>query len=106
VNEHSTSGGIVRDCSRSVNHRVRRCTRRAVLVGASTSFLAVHAGADAVAVPIRLQAERLSKVASYDRNFEARAGDRVRSSIPTIGALPHEEELGTYSDAKLTKVYE
>jgi len=83
----------------------------------------VHAGADAIAVPIRLQAELLSKVASYDRNFEARTGERVRtlllmkqgdpessraaaemksalSSIPTIGALPHEEELGTYSDPR------
>jgi hypothetical protein len=78
--------------------------------------LAVHAGANAVAVPIRLQAELLSKVASYDRNFEARTGECVRtlllvkqgdpessraaaemksalSSIPTIGALPHEEKL-------------
>ena len=121
VNDPSTSRGIVRDCSRSVNHSVSGCTRRAVLVGASTAFLSRHAAADGIAVPIRLQAELLSKVASYDRNFEARTGERVRtlllmkqgdpesgraavemksalSSIPTIGALPHEEELATYSD--------
>jgi hypothetical protein len=78
--------------------------------------------ADRIAVPIRLQAELLSKVASYDRNFEARTGERVRtlllmkqgdpessraaaemksamSSIPTIGTLPHDDELATYSDA-------
>jgi hypothetical protein len=83
--------------------------------------LAARAGADAVTVPIRLQAELLSKVASYDRNFGARTGERVRtlllvkegdpessraaaemksalSSIPTIGALPHEEDLATYSE--------
>jgi hypothetical protein len=83
--------------------------------------LAAPAGADAVTVPIRLQAELLSKVASYDRNFQARTGERVRtlllvkegdpessraaaamksalSSIPTIGALPHDEELATYSE--------
>ena len=91
------------------------------MVGASSSFFARQVKGDGIAVPIRLQAELLSKVASYDRNFEARTGERVRtlllmkqgdpessraavemksalSSIPTIGALPHEEELGTYSD--------
>jgi hypothetical protein len=85
-------------------------------------LLSRSAKADGIAVPIRLQAELLSKVASYDRNFEARTGDRGRtlllmkqgdpessraaaemrsalSSIPTIGALPHEEELATFTTA-------
>jgi hypothetical protein len=85
-------------------------------------LLSRSARADGIAVPIRLQAELLSKVASYDRNFEARTGERVRtlllmkqgdpdsnraaaemrsalSSIPTIGALPHEEEVATFTTA-------
>lgn len=123
VNDPSSSGDIVRDGSRSINHPVSRCTRRAVLVGASASFLRPRrAAAESVAVPIRLQAELLAKVASYDRNFEARTGERVRmlllvkqgdpesnraaaemksalSSIPTIGSLPHDEEFAVYSDA-------
>jgi hypothetical protein len=93
------------------------------LVGASASIvLARSAKAEAITVPIRLQAELLAKVVSYDRNFEARTGERVRtlllikqgdpesgraavemksalSSLETIGGLPHEEELATYSDA-------
>jgi hypothetical protein len=97
------------------------CTRRAVLVGASASFLVARkAAADSVTVPIRLQAELLAKVASYDRNFGSRTGERVRmllleksgdpesgraaaemksalASIAAIGALPHEEEMATYS---------
>ena len=79
------------------------------------------AAAEGITVPIRLQAELLSKVASYDRNFAERTGDRVRtlllvkagdpessraaaemksalSSISTIGPLPHDEEVVTYSD--------
>src|SRR5439155_13682085 len=35
-------------------------------------------GAEEVAVPIPLQAELIVKVAEYDRNFVARAGDRVQ----------------------------
>jgi len=121
VNDPSTNLGIAADHSNSADHSVRRCTRRAALVGASASLLlARRAAADSVTVPIRLQAELLSKVASYDRNFEARTGERVRtilleksgdpessraaaemksalSSIPVIGALPHEEEMATFS---------
>jgi hypothetical protein len=84
-------------------------------------LLARRAAAENIAVPIRLQAELLAKVATYDRNFAARTGERVRTllvmkerdpesgraaaemksalaSIPTIGLLPHDEELATYSD--------
>ncbi len=113
----------VRDTSASGigNSAVRECTRRAALVGASTLLLRRTAAAD-VTVPIRLQAELLAKVASYDRNFAERTGDRVRtlllvkpgdhessraaaemksalSSISTIGILPHDEEIVPYSDA-------
>lgn len=99
---------------------VRRCTRRAALVGASALLLRRTAAAD-VTVPIRLQAELLAKVASYDRNFAERTGDRVRtlllvkpgdhessraaaemksalSSISTIGTLSHDEEIVPFSD--------
>jgi uncharacterized protein DUF4154 len=43
--------------------------------------------ADDVAVPISLQVELLLKVASYDRNLKARAGDQVR-----IAVLIHQED--------------
>jgi hypothetical protein len=39
VNGPSTIRGILRDSSKSINHSVSRCARRAVLVGASTSVL-------------------------------------------------------------------
>ena len=92
-------------------------------MGAPASLLlARRAAAESVTVPIRLQAELLAKVASYDRNFQERTGDRVRTlllekrddpessraaaemksalaSIPVIGALPHDEEMATYSTA-------
>lgn len=122
VNDTSRTRRILAASSRTIEDPVRRCTRRAVLVGASSCLLSRPAKADGIAVPIRLQAELLSKVASYDRNFETRTGERVRtlllvkqgdpesslaaaemrsalSSIPTIGALPHDEELTTYSNA-------
>jgi hypothetical protein len=80
------------------------------------------AGAEDVRVPISLQAELLSKVAGYDRNLQARAGARVRvllvqrpgnddsaraigqlqsalSQIETIGGLPHDEVVVSWSDA-------
>jgi hypothetical protein len=122
LNDLSTSGDIVGGSSKSINHSVRQCTRRAALVGAAAFLLLEQrAAADSIAVPIRLQAELLAKVASYDRNFEARTGERVRtlllvkqgdpessraatemksalSSIPTIGTLPHDEEMAIYSD--------
>jgi hypothetical protein len=78
--------------------------------------------AEDVRVPITLQAELLSKVAAYDRNMPARAGDRVRvllvqkpgnddssrtvaqmqsalSQISTIAGLPHDEVLVSWSGA-------
>src|SRR5215471_10352962 len=90
-------------------------------------LLAVVAGpsraAEEVAVPVGLQAELLTKVAAYDRNFAARAGDRAHVLILTrpgdaesvrtaahmetalrgiadIGGLPHDETTLAYPGAK------
>ena len=79
-------------------------------------------GADQVVVPLELQAELLAKVASYDRNMTARAGDRLQvllvtkssdsesvrvvtrmqsalRSIPQIGGLPHDEQTLNFTNA-------
>jgi hypothetical protein len=79
-------------------------------------------GADQVVVPIELQAELLAKVASYDRNMAARAGDRLQvllvtrpsdvesarvvtrmqnalRSLPQIGGLPHDEQTMNFTTA-------
>jgi hypothetical protein len=79
-------------------------------------------GAEQVVVPVELQAELLAKVASYDRNMAARAGDRLQvllvtkasdsesvrvvtrmqsalRAIPQIGGLPHDEQALTFTTA-------
>jgi len=79
-------------------------------------------GADQVVVPLELQAELLAKVASYDRNMSARAGDRLQvalvtrpsdaesvrvvtrmqsalRSLPQIGGLPHDEQMINFTSA-------
>jgi len=84
--------------------------------------LARPVGADQVVVPIELQAELLAKVASYDRNMSARAGDRLQvllvtkgtdsesvrvvtrmqsalRTIPQIGGLPHDEQTSSFTTA-------
>lgn len=78
--------------------------------------------AEDVAVPLGLQAELLAKVASYDKNFAARAGERAQivllvkagnadsaraaahlqtalGAIGAVGGLPHDEHVVTYSGA-------
>lgn len=73
-----------------------------------------------VEVPIRLQAELLSKVVAYDRNYaerahgralvlvlvkggdveSARVGEQIKSELgvlDALGGLPHDEELVRYS---------
>jgi hypothetical protein len=79
--------------------------------------------ADEVAVPVALQAELVAKVASYDRNLAARAGDRVHvliivnakndasnsfakhitsalGGVDKIGGLPHDETTAPFGGAK------
>src|SRR5687767_1538228 len=48
---------------------------------ASVFFVSHEAIGDDVAVPVALQAELVAKVASYDKNLPARAGDRVHVLI-------------------------
>jgi hypothetical protein len=103
--------------------RVRRLLRRAVaaLLAGALVTLAVDLQADDVAVPVPLQMALLVKVAGYDKNLRARAGDRVHvllltksgsdesarvaaqadkalSSEDAIGGLPHDEFTTGYVD--------
>lgn len=94
------------------------CTRRLALL-TGVGFFLVPAGAAAEAVPYPLQAQLMAKVASYDRRFRQRNGARVLAllvarrgnaesaqvaqqlkaalaELPTIGDLPHQEEVVSY----------
>jgi hypothetical protein len=78
--------------------------------------------ADDIAVPVALQAELVAKVAAYDKNLPARAGNLVRvlivvkggddasgrfgkhmtsalAGIDRIGGLPHEEATTVYASS-------
>lgn len=78
---------------------------------------------DELSVPVALQAELVAKVASYDRNLAARAGDRVHvlivvnakndasnsfakhmtsalGGVDKIGGLPHDETTAAFGGAK------
>lgn len=104
--------------------------RRALLlaVGLGLGLLAAPAVAEDITVPVSLQAELFVKVAGYDRNLAARAGDRVRwlvvskandadsrrvaaqmlsalAPVSEIGGLPKEvSTLGYTSAAELATV--
>ena len=98
--------------------------RRAIAVLLALAFLLVtpRSTAEDVAVPIVLQAELAVKVAAYDKNFVARAGDRARVIIlvrngddlssrtakafakelggyPKIAGLPHDDTIAAYTTA-------
>jgi hypothetical protein len=100
--------------------------RWSILLSATLAAAAVfgeHWGrAQLVSVPIELQAELLAKVAGYDRNMLARAGDRVQvllinkadnaesarfatrmqmalQSIAQISGLPHDERVVPFTSA-------
>jgi hypothetical protein len=93
----------------------------AAIVAASLSLVRI-VNADLVPVPLDRQAELLARVAAYDRNMAARAGDRVRvllvmnesdsesvglvkrmeaamSSLPEIAGLAHEERVAPFKTA-------
>jgi hypothetical protein len=100
----------------------------ALFVAAALMLLPSSSSAEDVTVPVSLQAELLVKVAEYDRNFTARAGDRVHvllvvkpnnadsqyvasqmeaalSRMSQIVGLPHDETIIPYTGAaELAKV--
>lgn len=84
--------------------------------------LVTDARADDVAVPPKLQAELLAKVAGYDKNLAARAGDKVHvlivqkpgdessasvaahmqrelQGLGDVGGLPHDEAITAWAGA-------
>jgi hypothetical protein len=100
--------------------------RWSILLSATLTAAAVfgvrEGRAELVAVPIELQAELLAKVAAYDRNMAARAGERMQivllangadaesarfatrmqlalQAITQIGGLPHDERIANFSSA-------
>ncbi len=84
----------------------------------------ISEGGEDVAVPAALQAELVAKVAAYDKNLGARAGDKVHvlivvkpkddasgrfaksiesalGGVDKIGGLPHDETTTTFSTANV-----
>jgi hypothetical protein len=89
--------------------------------GVAAMLIAGVAAAEEVVVPISLQVELIAKVAAYDRNFAARAGDHVRVLIltkagdaqsarvagqiqsafgatDTVAGLPHSEVVAAFTN--------
>jgi hypothetical protein len=54
-----------------------------------------------IEVPVRLQAELLSKVAAYDRNFAERARGRAQVLILVKGGDPESERIGEQIHAEI-----
>lgn len=101
--------------------RVAKLTFLASVVFSLAFSLGVRdTGAQLTLVPVELQASLLAKVASYDRNMLARAGDRARvlllfndadaesqrfatrmqlalQALSHVGGLPHEERLQAFT---------
>jgi hypothetical protein len=92
------------------------------LVALALLFVTGPLVADEVTLPVSLQIDLLVKVAGYDRNIAARAGDRVRIAIvakagneeaakvaavaekaladkDVIAGLPHEQSVVRFADA-------
>jgi hypothetical protein len=92
-------------------------------VTAVLTILTVSSAAESDAVPAEIQAELLSKLVTYDRNFAARVGDTVRvlivikrdrprsqlsaaemrsalAHVDRIGGLPHQETVVPYEGAE------
>ena len=101
---------------------ISRALRLLVLVCALGLTFSSPSSAQSMPVPAAAQAELIAKLAGFDRNFAARAGGRAViviaamagdaesmsaalevkaafSRLPTVGNLPHEELIVTYSNA-------
>jgi hypothetical protein len=100
----------------------RRRTLAALIAALACALVAAPLLAEDVTLPVPLQMELLVKVAGYDRNMAARAGDKVRVVIltkpgsdesakvaalaektlaekDTIAGLPHERVVVPFADA-------
>jgi len=114
---HNRSPSRARDAG-----RISRRQLTALALGLAGSFVASGGRAESITAPIALQAELLAKVAEYDRNFAARAGERARVLLVTqpsnadsvtvaqqmsaalgrlsqIAGLPHDETVVSYAGA-------
>jgi hypothetical protein len=112
----------VRRLGRDPERLRRRLTRRALVLAAAVFTLTSLAGAGSVQVPFSVQADLIAKVASFDRNFAARAGARALvlvmqmpndaesaaaalelknalSRVDLVGDRPHEEQIVAYSSS-------
>jgi len=101
---------------------IARSLRLLVLACALTLTFSRPSGAQSMPVPAAAQAELIAKLVGFDRNFAARAGGKAiiviaamagdaesmsaalemkaaLSRLPTVGNLPHEELVVTYSNA-------
>jgi hypothetical protein len=98
-----------------------RSLRLVVLLTALVLTLSSPGSAQSMSVPAGAQAELIAKLAGFDRNFAARAGGKAViilavmpgetesqsaaleikaafSRLPTVGNVPHEELVVTYSN--------
>ena len=84
--------------------RLRSSILLAAALTAAALFGAPSGRADQVAVPIELQAELLAKVAAYDRNMAARAGERIQVLLVTNGNDPESTRFATRMQMALQSV--
>jgi hypothetical protein len=105
-----------------LNGGARRSACILWLAALLTSLAPSSASGEEVVVPVALQAELVAKVAAYDRNFAARAGDQARililvkagdsqsartanqlqralAGLGDIAGLSHIETLGSFTSA-------
>jgi hypothetical protein len=113
-------GGVYR--SGAFSRRIPPWVRIACLLAAIALVLTSRGNAQSMSVPTDAQAELLAKLAGFDRNFAARAGNKALillvempgnaessraalemkaalSRIPKVGDLPHEERIVTHTSA-------
>ena len=109
-------------CTARPQRRVRAMLRRSFALTLLVLMLPTRGIAQSMQVPSAVQAELTAKVAGYDRNFAARAGSQAvillaampddpesmraalelkgaLSRLPTVGDLPHEEQIVTFTNA-------
>jgi len=108
---------------RLIGLRQPRARRAVLLAAVGVCLWPSGACAESVSVPYAIQAQLVAKVASYDRRFRERAGNRALvlvvsqrgnpesaqaaqqlktalAAIDNVGDLPHQEELIQYDDAE------